>query len=185
MAEGASVVQPPSAGGISWPPSQGTWLEALRPAWLICMAMAVFEMSRTAPSAWAKAASVASSQRPRSHGVMRPSGVTAVASMITMPAPDSAMVPRCTVCQDVARPSSAEYWHIGATTMRLGKARLRRVCGENKAVMGLPDVKTGRSLYRAMEPPGVKGRLLFVNKKKQKIFCVLWACADFSAAGPA
>jgi hypothetical protein len=25
------------------------------------------------------------------------------------------------MCQSVAAPSSAEYWHIGAMTMRLGK----------------------------------------------------------------
>jgi hypothetical protein len=35
--------QPPSARGISWPPSQGTWLEALRPAWASCTATGMAE----------------------------------------------------------------------------------------------------------------------------------------------
>src|SRR5688572_4268958 len=51
---------------------------------------------------------------------MRPSGVTPVASTTNSPAPEQAKVPRCTVCQSVIEPSSAEYWHIGETTMRLG-----------------------------------------------------------------
>ena len=67
----------------------------------------------------ANASSVSSDQRPRSSGLIRPSGNTAVASMIRRPAPERARLPRWIVCQSVARPSSAEYWHIGAITMRL------------------------------------------------------------------
>src|SRR5260221_2390041 len=51
---------------------------------------------------------------------MRPSGVTPVASTIISPAPEQAYWPRCMRCQSVMRPSLAEYWHIGETTMRLG-----------------------------------------------------------------
>src|SRR5437660_10491429 len=36
-----------------------------------------------------------------------------------MPAPPWANLPRWTRCQSVTWPSSAEYWHIGDTTMRL------------------------------------------------------------------
>ena len=36
-----------------------------------------------------------------------------------MPAPDMASVIQCWRCQSVAEPSSAEYWHIGETAMRL------------------------------------------------------------------
>ncbi len=50
-----------------------------------------------------------------------PSGNTAVASTITRPAPPTARLPRCTRCQSLARPSCAEYWHMGDTAMRLGK----------------------------------------------------------------
>ena len=52
---------------------------------------------------------------------MRPSGVTAVASMVSSAAPDSARCPRWITCQSVAHPSTAEYWHIGAITIRLRK----------------------------------------------------------------
>src|SRR5215212_7248310 len=51
---------------------------------------------------------------------MRPSRVTPVASTTTMPGPDIASWPRCIRCQSVMLPSSAEYWHIGETTMRFG-----------------------------------------------------------------
>src|SRR3970282_900874 len=33
---------------------------------------------------------------------------------------EQAMRPRCTRCQSLMQPSSAEYWHIGDTTMRFG-----------------------------------------------------------------
>src|SRR5688500_11540787 len=49
---------------------------------------------------------------------MRPSGATAVASAITRAAPPTARAPRCTRCQSFGTPSSAEYWHMGETTMR-------------------------------------------------------------------
>src|SRR6185436_9651997 len=51
---------------------------------------------------------------------MRPSRVTPVASTTSMPGPDSASWPRWMRCQSVIAPSSAEYWHMGDTTMRLG-----------------------------------------------------------------
>src|SRR3954466_7261710 len=51
---------------------------------------------------------------------MRPSLVTAGASIPTSPASAIAIVPRCVRCQSLMQPSLAEYWHIGATTMRLG-----------------------------------------------------------------
>ena len=60
-------------------------------------------------------------QRPRSCADMRPSGNTAVASAITSPAPPTALLPRCTRCQSLARPCCAEYWHIGDTAMRFLK----------------------------------------------------------------
>src|SRR5882762_10839890 len=51
---------------------------------------------------------------------MRPSRVTCVASTISSPAPEYARWPRWMRCQSFMQPSSAEYWHIGETTMRLG-----------------------------------------------------------------
>ena len=66
---------------------------------------------------------------------MRPSGLTAVASVITRPAPPCASAPRCTRCQSVASPSrpSAEYWHIGDTHTRFGTVRSRMRTGWNSA----------------------------------------------------
>ena len=46
-------------------------------------------------------------------------GETAVASRISRPAPDRASCPRWIKCQSLGSPPSAEYWHIGAITMRL------------------------------------------------------------------
>ena len=60
---------------------------------------------------------------------MRPSGATAVASTMTSPAPPTAREPRWTKCQSFATPSSAEYWHIGETPMRLRSVTERMVSG--------------------------------------------------------
>ena len=81
------------------------------------------------------AASVRRPSRPRSSDVIRPSGSTAVASTQSRPAPESAKCPRWIMCQSVARPLSAEYWHMGEMIMRLGRVRLRSESGENNALM--------------------------------------------------
>src|SRR3977135_1114435 len=62
---------------------------------------------------------------PRSCGLMRPTGVTAVASVITSAAPPTARLPRCTRCQSFENPSTLEYSHIGETTMRLSSVSER------------------------------------------------------------
>ena len=67
--------------------------------------------------AWAHA----SSKSPKQRGVIRPSGLTPVASRVTSAAPEFNRLLQCAKCQSVARPSCAEYWHMGATTMRLAK----------------------------------------------------------------
>ena len=69
---------------------------------------------------------------PRSPWVMRPCGDTATASVITMPAPPCANLPRWTRCQSFTRPSVAEYWHIGEITMRFLAVMLRIVIGWNR-----------------------------------------------------
>src|SRR6202790_4581658 len=135
-AEGPSVCQPPSEIGISCPPSHGVWLDPLRPAWASCIATAILECLRTEARIGFSAASVASFHRPRHPGVMRPIASTWVASMQNIAAPDSASVLIWVKCQSLASPFSAEYWHIGATMMRLGSARLRSLIGANRALMG-------------------------------------------------
>lgn len=62
---------------------------------------------------------VASSQIPQHLELIRPLGVTAVASIITNPAPDVAMLPMCMWCQALILPSSAMYVHMGGMTIRL------------------------------------------------------------------
>src|SRR5690606_9161905 len=76
---------------------------------------------------------------------MRPSGSTPVASRITSPNPPMPNRPRWTKCQSLAKPSCAEYWHIGATTVRLRRVRLRRVTGENRLVMKHSWVEPGEA----------------------------------------
>src|SRR5688572_715097 len=75
-------------------------------------------------------------QTPRSCGEMRPSGVTAAASVKTRPAPPMARLARCTKCQSFAMPSREEYWHIGETPMRLWKVMSRRRSSSNRWGMG-------------------------------------------------
>src|SRR5580704_10586018 len=66
--------------------------------------------------------------------VMRPCRSTWVASSTRRPAPEFASMPRWVMCHSLATPSSAEYWHIGATTMRFGSVRSASLIGENKAL---------------------------------------------------
>src|ERR687898_544909 len=63
---------------------------------------------------------------------MRPAASTAVASKISSDAPEFASMPRCIMCQSVALPFSALYWHMGETTIRLAKVRPARSMGENR-----------------------------------------------------
>src|SRR5262245_34630473 len=70
---------------------------------------------------------------PRSAGLIRPSAVTAVASVSTAPAPPTARLPRCTRCQSVANPFGLEYSHIGETMRRLRSVMSRMRSGENNA----------------------------------------------------
>jgi hypothetical protein len=46
-----------------------------------------------------------------------------------------ASIPRCVMCQSFATPSSALYWHIGETTMRLARLRSASRNGEKSALV--------------------------------------------------
>ena len=61
--------------------------------------------------------------------MIRPCGVTAVASIKDKPGPRVMIPPRCARCQGVKWPLSAEYWHSGERMMRFWKVRPRRVRG--------------------------------------------------------
>src|ERR1700742_901874 len=99
------------------------------------MAIAIVECRRTEARTGRSADSVASFHSPRQPGVMRPMASTWVASRQNIAAPDSARLLMCVKCQSFALPPSAEYWHIGATIIRLGNARSRRRIGENRALI--------------------------------------------------
>ena len=71
-----------------------------------------------------------------SPGVIRPSRVTAEASTMTRPAPPDARLPRWTKCQSLASPSSAEYWHIGETAIRLRKVVPSIIKGLKRSTSG-------------------------------------------------
>jgi hypothetical protein len=65
IAEGATGSQPPSLGGISWPPSQGLWLDALRPAWASWIASGMRLVARKASTTRFNAISLASFHKPQ------------------------------------------------------------------------------------------------------------------------
>src|SRR4051794_29721853 len=70
---------------------------------------------------------------------MRPSRSTAVASTVTSPAPDIAIVIRCCRCQSFIEPSFAEYWHMGETTIRFGSRTGPMSNGVNRGAV-MPDL---------------------------------------------
>src|SRR5207245_6665598 len=59
-----------------------------------------------------------------------------VASTTTRPAPEFTSMPRWAKCQSVAQPSTALYWHMGATTTRLSNSTPPSRIGENR-VLGM------------------------------------------------
>ena len=112
-------------GGACWPCGRRAPAGCRRstPCWSMKWVM------RASGSKWR------SLQTPRSCGDMRPSGVTAAASVKTRPAPPMARLARCTKCQSLAMPSREEYWHIGETPMRLRKVISRRRNSSNRCDM--------------------------------------------------
>jgi hypothetical protein len=52
-------------------------------------------------------------------------------SAMTNPTPPVALVPRWTRCQSPAKPSVAEYWHIGEVTILFFRVIFFIVRGEN------------------------------------------------------
>src|SRR5262244_1415798 len=79
---------------------------------------------------------------------MRPSGATAVASIIKRPAPETERLPRWRRCQSLALPSSALYWHIGETTMRLGRVMSRKLSGVKRGLGIGAHAPVARAIYR-------------------------------------
>jgi len=71
-------------------------------------------------------------------GVIRPTADTWVASTMSRPPEPIASCPRCARCQSLAEPSTASYWHMGDTTIRLGRVRPRSEIGENRRLIMSP-----------------------------------------------
>src|SRR5262245_30842354 len=97
---------------------------------------------------------------PRHLCVMRPMRSTAVASTTTMPARATANCIRCARCQSVALPSSAEYWHIGETAMRLGSVSGPTLRGSKRLGTGLgPDLRAVAGLTFTAAPVGGNAKI--------------------------
>ena len=77
------------------------------------------------------AATCSGSHMPVHPGEILASRLTSVISVKTSPAPPMARLPRCTRCQSLGVPSSAEYWHMGETQTRFGSSRPRTRNGLN------------------------------------------------------
>src|ERR1700758_1984294 len=72
--------------------------------------------------------------------------------MQNIAAPDSERLLICVKCQSVAEPSSAEYWHIGETMMRLARLRPRNSIGANRAlILGFPGDGEREEFGRTLE----------------------------------
>src|SRR6476469_5532558 len=95
---------------------------------------------------------------PRSTGLIRPSAVTAAASVSTAPAPPTARLPRWTRCQSFANPSVLEYSHIGDTMIRLRSVTSRSFSGSNNRAAISPFRRRFRANRRLYDP-----RMLFVT----------------------
>ena len=78
---------------------------------------------------------------------MRPIASTAVASMQKIAAPDSASELMWVKCQSLASPSTDEYWHIGATMMRLASVKAAQLDRGKQSAHGL-GIRTGGKATR-------------------------------------
>ena len=138
-ADGATGVQPPASIAVR-PPTHGAARRRLaaRVRELQRHRHRRRDAARTGERVGRARARSRRRRAPGSVGVIRPSGATAVASMTNIAAPDCSNWPQWTRCQSAARPSTAEYWHIGETTMRLASARPRSAKGSNRATECAP-----------------------------------------------
>ncbi len=95
MGDGAQTAQFPAASGWSMP-SHISFVEPLRPEWPSWIPILAVDWSCTNPVIRCQAASCPGAYRPAHPGVIRPSADTQTISVITSPAPPSALPPRCT-----------------------------------------------------------------------------------------
>src|SRR6267378_4366433 len=134
IAEGAIVCQAPSSGLSGLPPCAGGRVEPLRPACPSCRPCAATPYFLQKSMTRFIAASFSSEYIPAHFSEMRPSALTCVDSVITSAPAPSENWPRCIRCQSLAVPLSELYWHIGETTMRFFRVKLRSVIGAKRAL---------------------------------------------------
>src|SRR5450756_3156292 len=70
--------------------------------------------------------------------------------MVSSAAPESARCPRWIRCQSVMHPSTAEYWHIGAMTMRLRSSRPPTRSGVNNFALLMERLGSDQLLHGAI-----------------------------------
>ena len=99
-------------------PSHISRVEPLRPEWPSWIPIAASVRSCTKSATRRQAASWPAVYRPAQPGLIRPGSDTHTISVITRPAPPSALLPRCTRWKSPGMPSQAEYMSIGDTMTR-------------------------------------------------------------------
>ena len=122
MADGPQTSQLPSGSGSSMP-SHISLVEPLRPEWPSWMPIFALVCSCTNPVIRRQDSSCSAVYMPVQPGVIRPAGETQTISVITRPAPPSALLPRCTRWKSPGTPSRAEYMSIGETMTRFASSR--------------------------------------------------------------
>ena len=130
-------------------------VEPLRPACAICIPILAWEYLCTKSVTRFHAATCSGLYMPAQPGVMRAARLTSVISVMTRPAPPTARLPRCTRCQSLIVPSSAEYMHIGEQTIRFSSSMPRSLKGVNigggaGSVLVAPVVEANHSFTERM-----------------------------------
>src|SRR5262249_4650551 len=97
---------------------------------------------------------------------------TLVDSMITSPAPPAANFPAFIRCQSVGKPLIAEYWCIGATTMRFLSSTSLRLIGEN-----------GNGVVTSSSPNAADGCILAARGKVRQLRGADICSARYQGAG--
>ncbi len=153
-------------GGQALAAAPRTCVDALRPAWASWIPGTAPKYASCALIS-AKACACVSFQIPRSAADMRPSGLTAVASVRIRPVPPIARLTRCVRCHSLGTPTwspmtSAEYWHIGAIQTRFGMVTPRRSKARTTHSRMAPDSKkkvggcNSAPPHRNCSPPAVR-----------------------------
>ena len=120
--DGPQTSQLPSGSGSSIP-SHISLVEPLRPEWPSWMPIFAPLRSWTKSAIRRQDSSCSALYMPVHPGVIRPDGETQTISVITRPAPPSALPPRCTRWKSPGTPSRAEYMSIGETITRFASSR--------------------------------------------------------------